>query len=842
MRRVLFVLLFLAGLAAPASAQVPTTPDAFLGYTLGERFTPHHRIVAYFEQVAAQSDRVQLTSYGETNEGRPLMLAFISTPANLARLEEIRVANLRRARLLEGDPGDDRTAIVWLSYNVHGNESNSSEAAMATLHRLVDPSNADASGWLENTIVIIDPLINPDGRDRYVNWYNQVVGMQMDADPVAAEHDEPWPGGRANHYLFDLNRDWSWQTQVETRQRIPQLLSWMPHVHVDFHEQGVNSPYYFAPAAEPQHEEVTAWQRTFQETIGRNHARYFDAEGWLYFTKESFDILYPGYGDSFPMYNGAIGMTYEQAGGGGAGLGIETALGDTLTLKDRLTHHTVTGLSTVEAAAVHHERVVAEFAAYFDRAVSDPPGSYAAYVVRRDSPGRRVDLLVDHLDRLGIRYGAAARTARVAGMDYRTGDPGRFEVAEGDLVIPAAQPRAVLTRVLFDPEVALSDSLTYDITAWALPYVYDLHAVASSEAIAVRDWAPASIGGVEASDGVPYAWVAAWDDAGDAAFMAALMKAGIIVRRNDEPFRVGDRAFDRGSVIITRRNNERLGARLTETLERLAREHHQVLTPLATGFVDAGKDLGSSSVRALKPLRVGMPFGSPLSSLGVGEVWHWFDQVIGYPLTRFPADRFASIDLSEFDVLILPSGSYGSVLGAEGWKRVQDWVRGGGRLVAIEGAASWLASQDGVSLKLARADAEADTLRDRRAREQRWEDRERDRAPEDNPGAIFRVRVDESHPLGFGLAKETFVLRRRSDQPAVMTGSGDWNVGVIEEGGRMSGHTGAKAEDRIEGSLAFGVQGMGRGEIVYLLDNPLIRGFWVSGQLLFANAVFMAGQ
>ncbi|MDA0378333.1 MAG: M14 family zinc carboxypeptidase, partial [Bacteroidetes bacterium] len=265
MHRFLAVLILLSSSAltpALSGAQVPTTPDAFLGYQLGERFTPHHRIVAYFEEVAEQSDRVQLTTYGQTNEGRPLMLAFISSPANLARLEEIREANLRRARLIDGTPGDDRTAIVWLSYNVHGNESNSSEAAMATLHRLADPANAEAAGWLEHTVVIIDPLINPDGRDRYVNWYNQVVGMQMDADPVAAEHDEPWPGGRANHYLFDLNRDWSWQTQVETRQRIPELLSWMPHVHVDFHEQGVNSPYYFAPAAEPQHEEVTPWQRS----------------------------------------------------------------------------------------------------------------------------------------------------------------------------------------------------------------------------------------------------------------------------------------------------------------------------------------------------------------------------------------------------------------------------------------------------------------------------------------------------------------------------------------------------------------------------------------------------
>ena len=838
----LWTSVLLTGAALSTSAQTPTSPADYLGYELGERFTPQHRLNGYFEQVASESNRVELQSYGQTNEGRPLMVAFVSSPENLANLEQIRQDNLRRAHLMDGAPSAEKTAIVWLSYNVHGNESNSSEAAMATLYRLVDPGNDEAASWLDNTVVVIDPMINPDGRDRYVNWYNMMVGTSADAAPGAVEHDEPWPGGRTNHYYFDLNRDWSWQTQVETLQRIPLYQSWMPHVHVDFHEQGVDSPYYFAPAAEPLHKEVTDWQRSFQETIGRNHARYFDREGWLYFTKESFDILYPGYGDSFPMFNGAIGMTYEQAGSGRAGLAVETALGDTLTLKDRLTHHMTTSLSTVEITARHHEEVVDAFGAYFDRSVANPPGRYEAYVVHRSSPGRRLDLLVEHLDRLGIQYAEAEGDSRVPGMDYRDGSTGRIAVSDGDLVIPAAQPRSVLTHVLFDPEVVLSDSLTYDITAWALPYVYDVDAAALQEAVPTRGWAAPVSDGMDSTDEAPYAWVAAWDDPSDAAFLAALMKEGVIVRRNDDPFRVGEATFDRGSVIVTRRNNERFGDDLPELLGRLADSHHQHLMPVMTGFVDEGKDLGSSSVRAVKPVRVGMPFGSPVSSSSLGQVWHWFDQVIGYPLTRFPADRFATVDLSDFDVIILPSGSYGSILGDTGWRRLTDWVRSGGRVVALEGAASWLAGKEGVSLKMDPPAPEADTLKEQRARDQRWEDRSRDRSPDSNPGAIYRVQVDETHPLGFGFGKETFVLRRRSDSPALMTGSGDWNVGIIQQDGRMSGHTGYRAEERIEGSLAFGVQSMGRGELIFLMDDPLFRGFWKSGHMLFANAVFMAGQ
>ena len=237
--------------------------------------------------------------------------------------------------------------MFGLSYNVHGNEASSSEAAMQTLYELI----MNKKSWLENTVVIIDPCLNPDGRDRYVNWYNQVKASPYNTHQSATEHNEPWPSGRPNHYLFDLNRDWVWASQIETKQRLILYNEWMPHVHVDFHEQGINEPYYFAPAAEPFHEVISDWQRTFQLQTGKNHAKYFDREGWLFFTREQFDLLYPSYGDTYPTFMGAIGMTYEQAGHGRAGLGIDNDEGIELTLVDRINHHTTTSLSTVEISS-----------------------------------------------------------------------------------------------------------------------------------------------------------------------------------------------------------------------------------------------------------------------------------------------------------------------------------------------------------------------------------------------------------------------------------------------------------------------------------------------------------
>lgn len=298
-------------LATSLLAQVQS-PEEFLGYNLGERFTRHARVVDYFEQVAEQVDNITLVPYGETNEHRPLMVAYVTAPENAARLEAIRQSHLARTSLAEGNTEEfEDLAIVWLSYNVHGNEAVSTEAAMGVLYELATTRNAQAAEWLKNTIVIIDPCINPDGRDRYVNWYNQKVNAIPNPQPESWEHDEPWPGGRMNHYLFDLNRDWAWATQKETRQRLKLYNQWLPHIHADFHEQGVNSPYYFAPAAEPYHALITDWQRELQTMIGKNNARYFDEAGWMYFTRERFDLLYPSYGDTYPIFNGAIGMTFR---------------------------------------------------------------------------------------------------------------------------------------------------------------------------------------------------------------------------------------------------------------------------------------------------------------------------------------------------------------------------------------------------------------------------------------------------------------------------------------------------------------------------------------------------
>ncbi|MEM7789374.1 MAG: M14 metallopeptidase family protein [Bacteroidota bacterium] len=807
-------------LAATASAQAPS-PEAFLGYRLGERFTPHHRVVDYVTAVADASDRVTLVPYGETPQGRPLIALIVAGDG--VDPEAMRQSHLAAA----SGSGEPEMPVVWLSYNVHGNEAVATEAALETLHALTTP---EADAWLREVVVVIDPCLNPDGRDRYVHGFQQRVGARPNPDPDAREHEEPWPGGRVNHYLFDLNRDWAWGTQPETRARLALYQQWMPAVHVDFHEQGVDSPYYFAPAAEPFHPRITAWQRELQTRIGEANAAVFDRESRLYFTREVFDLFYPGYGDTWPTFNGAVGMTYEQGGSGRAGLAIVTAEGDTLTLAARIANHVATGLETVATTARDADDVRREFAAYFAAPLDGP---VRAYAVRGDAG--RLGALADLLDLQGIDYGWAGRDQTASGTRYGGGlaapEAGRVTVRPGDLVVPLDQPKRTLAAVLFEPEPALGDSVTYDATAWALPYVYGLEGMAVEATVDTSGPAPTAATLPAASR--PYAYVAPWEAPADAKLLAALLREGVGVRVVPTPFEAGGQTFARGALVVTRAGNARLGDRLDALVRDAATEAGRPLAALASGFAASGPDLGSNQVGFVRKPTVAVLADTPVSTTALGPIWHWFDAVVEYPATLLTAEGFRASDLDGVDVLVLPDGSYGSWLSASRAEEIRDWVRAGGRLVAFERAVTALARRDGFSVRVRDA-PEADTSAE--ARLQSYGDRTRRGVSGDVPGAIYRVALDNTHPLAFGYPDHLYILKRRATAVEFLTD--DWNVGVVRDGAPTAGFAGAEAQARLGDTLVFGVEEMGRGEVVYFVDNPLFRGFWADGQLLFANAVF----
>ncbi|UMB60771.1 M14 family metallopeptidase [Lutibacter sp. A80] len=802
-------------------AQTIQSPSEFLGYELGTQFTRHHKIIDYFNYVSSNSVNVSLEKYGETNEHRPLYVSFISSEENSKNLEAIRKSNLQRTGILKGEPQSE-IGIVWLSYNVHGNEASASEAAMLTLYKLI----TEKQGWLKNTVVIIDPCLNPDGRDRYVNWYNQTKSTPYNTNPDVSEHKEPWPSGRPNHYLFDLNRDWAWATQIESQQRLKIYNKWMPQVHVDFHEQFINNPYYFAPAAEPFHEIITTWQRDFQTEIGKNHAKHFDKEGWRYFTKESFDLLYPSYGDTYPTYVGAIGMTYEQAGHGMAGLGIVTENNTILTLKDRIAHHTTTGLSTVEVAVKNTSKMLVEFSKFFDNSKL----AYKNYILR--GAPEKIKGVINLLQKHEIDF-YISKGKNVKAYNYNSKSTESLTTGKNDLIIPTNQPKGKMVKVLFEQETQLSTPITYDITAWSLPYAYGLQGFATKNNITF-DSELVEVNKQDYTNKIAknaYAYLHKWNEVSDAELLGDLLEKGFNVRFSYKDFSVEGNEFKKGTLLIMRGENKHI-ANFDASIVEIANRLNKKLSTSNTGFVTSGADFGSSNIQLITSKKIAVLAGEGTSSLSFGEIWHFFETQLKYPLNILNTANLNRIDLTKYQTLILPNGYRAN---EQTLKKLSSYATNGGKIIALGSSVNNFADTEGFGLKR-QENEDADSKQ--KLNLIPFDQRENEYIKNAITGSIFKSTVDTSHPLAYGYDTNYYSLKQSSTSYQLLESG--YNVAYFPENfEHVSGYAGPNALKNIPNSLLFGTESKGRGTIIYMIDNPLFRAFWENGKLFFVNAVFL---
>lgn len=793
-----------------------------------ENFTPHHEVVSYFKYVSENSERVRFSEYGRTNEDRPLTLTVVTSPENMKNLEQIRLNNLRQTGLEKGEVSKDAPAIVWLSFGVHGNEAGASESSMQTLYELVSTDRGQK--WLETAVVLFDPSLNPDGYSRYSHWYRGVANQTPDPEYIAREHNEPWPGGRVNHYYFDLNRDWAWATQVETQQRLAKYQMWMPHIHVDLHEQYPDNPYYFAPAAKPLHKHITPFQYDFQTEIGRNNASYFDKEGWLYFTREVFDLFYPSYGDTYPTFNGAVGMTYEQAGHGISGRAINLENGDTLHLHDRIDHHKTTALSTVEIAAGNAERLNREFSNYFRNSRENPPGEYKSFIISKDNAAGKIKDLTNLLDRHQISYGTVGSSKSVRAFSYQSGRDESVILDSEDLVISAHQAKGLFVQVLFEPVSALEDSLTYDITAWSMPYARGLKAYATKNKLTPGGTYSYQKPETATATADTYAYFASRKTLNDVRFLGELLRKGVGVRYAEKAFTINGKEYEAGTLIILRADNEHT-ENFTQKVNAAVEKYGIALETSQTGFSDSGTDLGSDAMKFIKRPRIAVLTGNKTVANSVGHTWHFFERDLGYPVTMIDTDDFSTDRISDYNLLVLPRGYYG--FGEEEREALSAWVSKGNKLIALGSANSVFADKAGFGLKRVKGgdtEMESDKL-------QPYEGRDRRSISDYIPGAIYEVNNDKTHPLGFGLGEQYFSLKIAGDAYEFLDRG--WNVGHLDEDPRSIGFVGYKVKKKMKNTLTYGTERKGRGTMVYLIDDPLFRGFWEEGKFLMSNAVFM---
>jgi hypothetical protein len=526
-------------------------------------------------------------------------------------------------------------------------------------------------------------------------------------------------------------------------------------------------------------------------------------------------------------------------------LSITTREGDPLTLRDRLTHHHTTGLSTVEITSQNATRVVDEFEKYFRDNQSNPPGSYKTYVIRSDNNPDKINRIAALLDAHAIRYGHPAAGKASRGFDYSTQSVQNFSLSAEDIVINTFQPKSRLITTLFEPQSRLSDSVTYDITAWNLMYAYGLKAYALNERInPAKPYQPKATVNTPVQ-GRPYAYVFRYQGLADVEFLCRLLNAGVKVRASSVPFKIGTESFDAGTLVVTRRNNESL-IDFDGLVQRLANEKGRKWFASPTGFVDAGRDFGSSEVAYLKAPRIAVLAGEQTSSLSAGATWHFFEQQLKYPITQIGTEYFNSIDLRNYDVLVVPEGRY-AIFNDDMIKKISDWVSGGGRLIITGSALSSFADKNGFALKKYATEEAKKEAEKKEQEEQKknvlasYETAERRSISDLISGAIYKVSVDKTHPLAFGVGDTYYTLKSNELYFDYMKDA--WNVGVIKGKAKpIQGFAGHQINQKMSNTVVFGVQDKGRGQIVYFVDDPLFRNFWENGKMLFSNAVFMVGQ
>ncbi|MCL7962643.1 MAG: M14 family metallopeptidase [marine benthic group bacterium] len=802
-------------------------PDEVLGFEVGTRHTRPEELARYFEAVDASSDRVRLERHGFTHEGRPLIHAIVSAPENLARLEEIRAANLRlfaSAESVSDRELETMPAVVYLAYSVHGNEASGSEASLLALFHLAAGRGPAVEDALSDLVVIIDPSLNPDGRDRFVDWVNRNRGRVPSTDPQDLEHNEPWPGGRTNHYWFDLNRDWLPVTQPESRARLALFARWRPQLLFDFHEMGREATFFFQPGVPSRtnpntpesNQELTA-------RIGRYHARAFDRVGQPYFSGETFDDFFYGKGSTYPDINGAVGVLFEQASS--RALAVETSTGE-LRYARTIRNQFIATLSSLEAAVdlrtelLRHQR---DFYGSVDEWAAGLP--HDAWLVERAGTGGRAEDLVGLLATHGIR---SYENSEAVEADGRRLSPGEAYIA------PVRQAQGRLLEALMERVTSFRDSVFYDVSAWTLPLAYDVPAgpISGSAARALGvEFAPDSprLNGPPGPSSI--GWLVPWGSEVAARSLVRWLDAGLEARVLTRPFSIEsgaeEREFPAGTLVLAPRRERELVPHgdLQPVLEEIGAEAGTLLIPLGTTSTPAGPDLGGPAARLILPREVAILTGGRLSSNRAGEIWHLLDLETSMPVSLLDADRLPRLDLARYDVIIVAGGSAGSAAG----EVLKEWVDDGGTLVALGTSAAW--SVEAGLLEREERVFDVDSL----VTGAGWSDLGVARGTHSIAGTILESRLDQSHPLAFGIGDRLplFVTSGRFFSPPDRGA-----VATYSESPRLSGWLSDARISQVSGASAVSVERIGGGRVIAVHAYPAYRGYWKGGARLVWNAVF----
>jgi hypothetical protein len=794
------------------------TPEKFLGYAIGTHHTRHDKLVEYFKELDRLSDKVALQVIGETYEHRQQIAAIFTSPSNHQRLEEIRKTNL--AGQVTGST-ENIPLVIHLGYNVHGNEPSSSEAAMLMAYYLTASESDETTKWLNDMVILMDPVINPDGRDRHSHWANMHKASPIVGDPIDREHTEIWPGGRFNHYWFDLNRDWFLGTFPETRNRIKFFHHWRPYVQTDHHEMGSNATFYFDPGEDASNNPVVP--NYIYKTIYPKYAEYFskatDKLGSMYFTKEAYDKLYPGYGSSYINFYGGAGFLFEQGSSRGHVQETNTIpITFAFTIRNQLT----ASLTTVRASLAE-KSLLLKLRKEFYRAVKEQASKslVKGYLFGDANDETRTRAFVDLLLLHEIEVYEAGNSS-TDGKGY---------------YVPTDQNNYIMVRSVFEKAISYIDSSFYDASAWSLVHAYNLPytelktSYNAGKRITVLP--PQQFNTLEKSN---YAYVISNTDYNVHKAIYHLQEAGVIVQSAFRPFTTvvngKNKVYGYGSILIPVQQQRITSDSLFKAISITAKQSNINCYGLNTGYSAGGIDMGSGYVRTLKQPAAVMIVGIGVAAPEAGEIWHLLDERLQMPITKLDILNLGRADFRRYNTMIMVSGNY-SLIDKPATDKIKAWVQSGNTLITIKTGSEWAIKNGFTKEKLLPVDSAKGT-----PVRQDFDMAVHIEGAKAMGGSIFRADLDSTHPIGFGFTNRKISLYRNGLTLLQLSANPYSTVSQYTSEPLIGGYVHNTTLKKIKNSAAILVGAEGTGRVIMFSDNPNFRGTWYGTNKLFLNALF----
>lgn len=804
------------------------SPQQFLGYAIGEHQTRYDRLVAYMNELDRLSDRVTVNVIGETYEKRPQLVVFFSSAANLAKLPVIQSDRFKLVDPTAPLPDVSKMPVlVQLGANVHGNETSGGEAMILAAYYLAACEDEEAKKLLEESIIFIEPVLNPDGRDRFVSWVNQNKAAPFVTDPNDREHNEVWPGGRTNHYWFDLNRDWYLAVHVESQNRLKFYHQWLPNVVTDHHEMGTNATFFFEPSKENAENPLVP--QYVYKTLNTKFAKYYEKAlngiGSLYYTKESFDNLYPGYGSSYPDIQGGLGLLFEQASSRGF---IQESQHGPVSFAFTIRNQLVCALATCQAALDERQNLLKFQREFFASAISEANKSaIKGYIVGDANDASKLRKFAQTLFHHRIESYQLTDNLTIDGKTFEKGKA---------LIVPTAQPQYRMVQSMFEKPTKFADSLFYDASAWNMPLAFGLSHAEIKTALTKgprtsEDFVKANVVTPTKSE---YAYLLDYSDFMATKALYDLLQQGITVKVATRAFKIGDKTYAHGALMIPVESQKMSKESLYETIKAVGQSAEVNFAGIPTGYSQTGIDLGSNNFQKVTKPEALIVTGQGVASYEVGEVWYWLDTHVGMPISKVDINTMPRLNLSRYNVIVMVSGQYDRSLAY----KIKQWVANGGTLITLKTATEWAVRNEIVREKLRSPNSKTDSVLLAKRGRINYEDASASEGSKNTGGTMFEADLDITHPIGYGYKNRKITLYRNNNTLLEPSVSPYNTVVQYTEKPYLTGYVHPQTLKRISGSAGVIIAPEGSGRTVLFSDNPNFRGIWYGTEKMFMNAIF----